>query len=262
MNENANIEACGKNYDTPCFWSLFFLCQSSPLTIQTFISHALSYTHPPFESIQRFFRLLAGASLTQVAFWTSYAFLPAELSGSMGYWGIFGSGAFVLIARHFAMVREVDMCVCVGLKDGGEVGWPQHVLVQHMCSDPALSRTTCRRSPCPIDESAASCMLALSPQDNSLIRLPSSPSITALRVGDGSNFARHIPNLCAHFLGQQGTRAHRANRDNQVSTHIAVRSQLLLVIVKSLPGAGTLTCVSLYQTCSRIPETCSSNFQI
>jgi len=40
-----------------------------------------------------------------VAFWTSYAFLPAELSGSMGYWGIFGSGAFVLIARHFAMVR-------------------------------------------------------------------------------------------------------------------------------------------------------------
>jgi len=31
----------------------------------------------------------------------------------MGYWGIFGSGAFVLIARHFAMVREIDMCMYV-----------------------------------------------------------------------------------------------------------------------------------------------------
>ena len=63
--------------------------------------------------MQRFFRLLAGASLTQVAFWTSYAFLPAELSGSMGYWGIFGSGAFVLIARHFAMVRRFGTYACV-----------------------------------------------------------------------------------------------------------------------------------------------------
>ncbi len=43
--------------------------------------------------------------MTQIAFWTSYSFLPPELSGNMGYWGILGSGAFVFIARHFAMVR-------------------------------------------------------------------------------------------------------------------------------------------------------------
>lgn len=40
----------------------------------------------------------------------------------MGYWGIFGSGAFVLIARHFAMVRGFGMYVgvVVGRKKGGE----------------------------------------------------------------------------------------------------------------------------------------------
>jgi hypothetical protein len=62
--------------------------------------------------MQRFFRLLAAASLTQVTFWTSYAFLPSELSGSMSYWGIVGSGSFVLIARHFAMV----CCGCSPLR--------------------------------------------------------------------------------------------------------------------------------------------------
>lgn len=34
---------------------------------------------------QRFFRLLAGASLTQIAFWTSYSWLPPELGSNLGY---------------------------------------------------------------------------------------------------------------------------------------------------------------------------------
>ncbi len=33
---------------------------------------------------QRFFRLLAGASLTQIAFWTSYSLLPPELGSNLG----------------------------------------------------------------------------------------------------------------------------------------------------------------------------------
>lgn len=60
----------------------------------------------------RFFRLLAGASMTQVAFWTSYSFLPPEInSGHMGLWGILGSGAFIFICRHFAQVCFLYVCV-------------------------------------------------------------------------------------------------------------------------------------------------------
>lgn len=53
--------------------------------------------------------------MTQIAFWTSYSFLPPELSGNMGYWGILGSGAFVFIARHFAMVRFPPIIILFGL---------------------------------------------------------------------------------------------------------------------------------------------------
>ncbi|TFJ87105.1 hypothetical protein NSK_001439 [Nannochloropsis salina CCMP1776] len=75
--------------------------------------------------MQRFFRLLAAASLTQVTFWTSYAFLPSELSGSMSYWGIVGSGSFVLIARHFAMhyVWEMDQISPVAFRIATHTFW-------------------------------------------------------------------------------------------------------------------------------------------
>lgn len=58
--------------------------------------------------LQLFFRLLATASLTQVAFWSSYQMLPTEMmtSPQWGYVGVIASASFGLIARHFAHVRS------------------------------------------------------------------------------------------------------------------------------------------------------------